>query len=142
MNWAKYGIYTTCEFRWPKFVAAYGALSRVEHHPWTRYYLLPRETRQRIYAVSPAFRELEPTLEGPPGKAWAAIGHDYYYKGGDDDIVGGWFMWALRDAVAAAGHYRSGKAAALFYGRLANEVNRACDAGLLEAGPRRDNRHD
>ena len=47
-------------------------------------------------------------------------------------IPGGWFMWALRDAVAAAGHYSSGTAAADYYGRLAHEINIACNEGRLE----------
>ena len=52
-------------------------------------------------------------------------------------IPGGWFMWALRDAVAAAGHYSSGTAAADYYRRLANEINIACDEGRLECYGRR-----
>jgi hypothetical protein len=140
LNWVNYGIYTTCEFRWPKFVGAYCALSRVEHCSWRQYYLLPRETRQRIYAVSPAFRELEPVLEGELGKAWAACGRQGVWAAcgqGSDDLLGTYIIFAMRDAVAKAGHYQSGKTAAAFYGKLADEVNRACDSGLLQAGPRR-----
>jgi hypothetical protein len=140
LNWANYGIYTTVEFRWPKFVGAYSALSRVEHCPWRQHYLLPRETRQRIYAVSPAFRELEPMLEGELGKAWAGCSRQGVWAAcgqGSDDIMGTYIIFALRDAVAKAGHYQSGKTAAAFYGQLADEVNRACDSGLLQAGPRR-----
>jgi hypothetical protein len=135
MNWATYGIFTTCEFRWSPFVSAYGALARVEHDVWKQYYLLPRETRQRIYEVSPAFRELEPALEGDIGKRWAAIGLESYP--GDEDIVGGWLMWALRDAVARAGYYQNASGAAVYYNRLADEVNRACNTGLLRSGPAR-----
>jgi hypothetical protein len=143
LNWANYGIYTTCEFRWPKFVAAYSALSRVTHHPWRQCHLLPRETRQRIYAISPAFRELEPGLEGEVGKPWASSeqscrDNDVESMGEDLDFMGSRFWWAFRDAVAGTGYYRSGKTAAEFYGRLASEVNHACDAGLLEAGPKRN----
>ncbi len=38
-------------------------------------------------------------------------------------------MWALRDAVQAAGHYRTAVEARAFYRQLADEVDRACDAG-------------
>jgi hypothetical protein len=57
LNWVNYGIFATCETRWDKFLAAYGALSRVEHSHWERYIPVPQETRRRIYPVSPAFRD-------------------------------------------------------------------------------------
>ena len=44
-------------------------------------------------------------------------------------------MWALRDAVAAAGHYASGHHANAFYRRLAGEINAACDDGSLSCLP-------
>lgn len=46
-------------------------------------------------------------------------------------------MWALRDAVAFAGHGRSAREALDFYQRLADEINAACDRGDLPAGPPR-----
>jgi hypothetical protein len=40
-------------------------------------------------------------------------------------------MWALRDAVAHAGHYVTPQQAASFYERLAAEINTACDEGRI-----------
>lgn len=40
-------------------------------------------------------------------------------------------MWALRDAVAAAGHGTSGAKAMSFYQRMAEQINSACDAGRI-----------
>jgi hypothetical protein len=48
-----------------------------------------------------------------------------------DDIGGGWFAWAFRDAVAGAGHYRSGREARRFYVQLASEIDAACGAGTI-----------
>jgi hypothetical protein len=50
---------------------------------------------------------------------------------------GGWFLWALRDCVADAGYYRSGRFPGQFYQRLAAEVNDACAAGQLQCYARR-----
>ncbi len=47
------------------------------------------------------------------------------------ETPGAFFVWAFRDAVAAAGYYESGLTAARYYGRLANEVNSACADGKL-----------
>src|SRR5690606_856003 len=44
---------------------------------------------------------------------------------------------ALRDAVGRAGHASNAREALAFYQRLADEVNEACDEGLLPAGPPR-----
>lgn len=138
INRVKYKVFTTCEFRWKPFLKAYGSLARVEQHPWQRYVPVPKETRQRIYAVSPAFRELEPYLEGQEGRDYAHCGAFLLPNGGSEpEIAGGWFMWAFRDAVSLAGHYGNGKSARAYYLRLAAEVNHACEVGLLPAGPNR-----
>jgi hypothetical protein len=82
--------------------------------------------RERIYAVSPAFAELRPFLDGDVVNGWSKWGP---YAGRD---ISTHFVFALRDAVASAGYYSSGVAAAAYYRRLASEVNTACDKGLLE----------
>ncbi len=46
-------------------------------------------------------------------------------------------MWAFRDAVAAAGHYKSGGSAMAYYRRLASEVNGACETHRLDCVPPR-----
>jgi hypothetical protein len=53
------------------------------------------------------------------------------------EILSGWFMWALRDAVKDAGHYRSAVSARDFYLRLASEINDACDDHRLNCLPGR-----
>src|SRR5262249_41061209 len=41
------------------------------------------------------------------------------------------FVWALRDATAAAGHFDSAIEADSYFQRLAEEIDRACAAGRL-----------
>ena len=135
INKNRYGLFTTNEFKSHDFLAAYGALTRVKHAHWQRYYPVPRETRGRIYRISPAFAELAPLLEGYIGAAWFSSGCSDASL--CEDIGGGWFTWALRDAVAAAGYYKSAESAANYYRRLAQEINAACDGGQIECGAER-----
>lgn len=125
INKAHYGTFSTVEFKSPDFLAAYGALTRVKHAEWQRFVLVPKETRERIYEISPAFAELKPYLEGDVSKGWTSATS---CSGASicNDIGSGWFMWALRDAAAAAAHHASGSSAAKYYRRLATEINTAC----------------
>jgi len=100
--------------------------------------IVPRETRARIYAVSPAFAELRSYLEGSGSVGWAVASQGItHLPPSEHEFAGGWFVWALRDAVISSGHGRNGAEAMAFYARLAREVNDACDAGKLDAGPKR-----
>ncbi|MBW8780825.1 MAG: hypothetical protein JF599_02900 [Verrucomicrobia bacterium] len=138
LNWHYYGVFTTCEFKSAAFKDAYGSLTRVTPAHWQPYIPVARETRERIYAISPAFAELRADLEGQLGFNWAANSQALLGLPPEDhEIAGGWFPWALRDAVAYAGHARTGAEAMAFYARIAQEVNAACDQGLIEAGPAR-----
>ncbi len=131
INKIHYGVFTTVEFKSKDFLSAYGALSRVKHAHFLPYVTVPKETREHIYIVSPAFAELKPFLEGAVGKAWIANSR---CEGGEcADIGGGWFMWALRDAASAAGyHSKDALTAAHFYHRIAREINAACKDQRLD----------
>lgn len=138
LNWRHYGVFTTTEFKQKDFNDAYGALARVEPAHWRQFIPVPREVRERLYPLSPAFAELQPYLEGELGLAWAGISESVHHiPAAEREIGAGWFMWTLRDAVIKAGHGRTARDVADYYRRLAREVNDACDRGLIKAGPRR-----
>jgi hypothetical protein len=137
-NAAHYGWWGTVEFRSREMKAAYGALLRVEPEQWQRFVPVPRETRQRIYAVSPAFASLRDHFEGSGGEGWARLGEGVTGRPASDlEIHGAGFVWALRDAVVWSGHGGSAREALDFYAQLAAEVNGAVEAGLLRGGARR-----
>lgn len=135
LNRAGYGIFTTSELKETQFCRAYGALMRVRPARWVPNVPLPRESRLRLYRHSPSFGELRPYLEGEIGAAWVAnsAAVDVHAT----DIIGGMAYFALRDAAQAAGHHRSAVLAQRYYARLADEVNQACDAGVIDSGPPR-----
>jgi hypothetical protein len=139
LNYRFYGWFGSVEFRDSRFVAAYGALQRVLPTRDVPNVPVTREAREMIYPASPAFAELKPYLEGRIGVNWAAASSPLTGRPKEErEIGGGWFMWALRDAVIAAGHSRNAADALRYYARVAAEVNAACDGGRLPAGPRRD----
>ena len=134
LNYRDYGWFGTVEFRARQFLAAYGALQRPIPSRDVPYVPVTRETRLRLYEVSPAFAELKPSLEGMIGLEWAT--YSEFLTGrpaGDLEMSGGRFLWALRDAVVESGHAPDAKSALNFYDRIASEVNRACDEGRLGA---------
>jgi len=130
INYKYYSFFNITEMAAPEFVAAYSALQRVVPEQFVPMVPVSKGTRRQIYAVSPAFEELEPFLEGDLGKGWAnsTIPGMDLPKG---EIIGGWFIWAFRDAVAAAGHYGSGQFPANYYRTLVNQINVACNTGKL-----------
>ena len=134
LNAHYYGWFGTVEFRAPEFKDAYGALLRVRVGPEIPSVPITRQMREAIYPLSPAFAELQPFFEGNIGTHWA---DKEAFSAAERQIRGGWIMWALRDTVAAAGHAASAGEALAFYRRMADEINAACDRGLLPARPRR-----
>lgn len=124
INLHYYKTFTTIELKNHPFVQAYGALSRVKHSVWQEQVPLPKSTRLEIYKVSETFSEIEPFLEGGIEKRWIEASNS-------DEIKGGWFVWAFRDAVSSAGYYEDGRKAENYYTELANEINSLCDEKKL-----------
>jgi hypothetical protein len=137
LNYRQYGIFETNEFRAKSFLRAYGALSRIKHDHWRYLITFPQDVRLRAYAVSPAARELSPFLEGPTRDRWLQITCFYGTIKPCDEVQTGFDMWELRDAVADAGHYKSGADAMRFYDTLADQIDAACGAKTIPCLPPR-----
>jgi len=138
INYFKYGVFRNNDFRSSDFQAAYGSLARIKQDHWQRYVIFPKDARERAYRFSAAARELAPSLEGAQGNDWRNIGCDSTGITPCPEILSGWFMWALRDAVAAAGHYSSAQEAQAFYRRLAAEIDVGCSREPTECLPNRE----
>ncbi len=137
LNYFTYGVFRNNDFRSADFQAGYGALSRIKHDQWQRYVVFPKDARERAYGFSSAARELQPYFEGEAGERWRDVGCTQTGIQPCNEILSGWFMWALRDMVAAAGHYRSAEEARSFYLRLAAEIDAAYDQHPGECLPYR-----
>jgi hypothetical protein len=138
INYRHYKVFETNEFRSRGFLRAYGAIQRIKSDHWRPFITFPKDARQRAYAVSPAARELESAFEGNIGKGWAHLSCTLMNKPDScDEVEAGWAIWEFRDAVAAAGHYRSGAEAMRYYNTLADQINSACDRGVIQCLPAR-----
>lgn len=126
LNHRMYGARVAIEMTTDPFQSAMRELQRVGAMYDLPLVPVPRSARLAIYAASPSFATLMPHLEGPANQVTCSI-----LPATCGDIAGGWFMWALRDAAAKAGHHRSAAAAGLFYATVASEVHAACSDGRL-----------
>jgi len=136
LNRQCYGHPATIELREPWFTHAYGSLTRVnpDHALWR--VPVSAAARAQIYAASPAFAELKSPLEERARLAAQAAGASPDAAATpSEEMTGTWFVWALRDAVAAAGHHDKLPHARAYYERLAGEVDAACAEGRLICGP-------
>ena len=127
VNRAYYGVFAVAELNNTPIPGGHRravAASNPRNLPRTTF-SCPRKSALRAYAFSPAFRELEPFLEGPIGEAFAS--YSAPDAGLHGEMQGGLFWFAVRDSMAAAGHAKSGRDAMEYYATLANEINDACD---------------
>ncbi|MDY6938525.1 MAG: hypothetical protein SWY16_12740 [Cyanobacteriota bacterium] len=129
-NYVNYGLYLTNDLTAPGFKAAYSQMIRVNPDRWRRWVPVPEETRQQIYRVSPSFAQLSKFLETDKGQAWFALTCNERVNI-CDDYIGGVFLWALRDAVADIGYYRSAVETEKFYRKIAEEIKIACQENRL-----------
>jgi hypothetical protein len=127
-NYARWGTFAATDFEAPGFKTAYRALQSIKPQHPIPYVPVTKEARERAYTVSPSFRELAPFLDNPEGAGWAGGGGIYNVP---RDEFAAWFIWALRDAAAAAGHYKSARDSEDFYRRIAGEINAAAAEGRL-----------
>lgn len=142
INKSHYDIFATNELKHDSFSSAYAAFLRVKHPEgepiamppeWKSLISVPRSVTDALSRVSPAFRDI---YFNDVRGLWVNA-NCMHTTGPCDEINGGYFLWALRDAVQNAGHYSDGKRAANYYRKLANEINAACDKRLLDCGPKR-----
>jgi hypothetical protein len=101
---------------------AYSDWQRVRTSDERRYVPVDKAQREAVYGISRTAAELAPMLEDRT-----------YWRTGPCtrcDIYGGFFVWALRDAARDAGHATSGREMQRFFGRIADDIERACGTRL------------
>jgi hypothetical protein len=138
LNALYYGSFLTNEVREGQMASAYGALMRIQQNAPVPRVFFSTDAAGRAYEASPAARELEPSFSGENGQSWRRIGCEALSLDPcPPGFGGGWFMWALRDAVKAAGHMADATAAQQYYIRLAREINEACESRTIPCSPER-----
>jgi hypothetical protein len=130
INYFKYGKFEVVDFKGQAFSQALKSLNSVDVGEDIAYLPVSSAKRQAIYKVSPSFSQLKDFFEYK-GNMWAAFGCPIYPQT-CGDYAGGWFMWALRDAVALQGYYKNSMLAAEFYNNISKEIETACDIGTIK----------
>ncbi len=131
MNWFRYGVFTIVDIK-GEFEQCLETLQSVKPDVRVPYAPVPKSAREKIYAISPTFAQLRVLLDGPntPLEGWKQPGCGFY-PDTCGDYAGGWFMWALRDAVSLNGDYSSAPTASRFYRNVTAEIKKACDSGKV-----------
>lgn len=130
VNHKHYGVRLTHELAEENFTRAFNELARVapEHHQ--AYIPVPRKAMYKAFEVSPGFEKLQDFMSRQfHGRGWSRAG--YEWMGIDDELVNGWFMWAVRDGAYHLGRHDSAPEASGYYGRIADEISRACQEKLI-----------
>jgi hypothetical protein len=130
LNEQHYGIRVTHELAEPNFVDFGRWLSRLAPEIRRPYVPVSSRALDASYKVSPHTALLKPFLsQQTGGRGWSGPGCKM--TGICDELIGGWSMWALRDAVNSIGYYGSAKQASAFYEAAANEIATACKEGKI-----------
>lgn len=130
MNYKHYGVFALSDKNDPNFQGMLSTLQRVERKERLPYLPIPESVREKAYAVSPSFRQLQEILEYP-GNPFQQAGCDYYPHT-CDDTVGAWLEWHIRYAAAANLHHLSAQRAQQYYARVHSELQSACKSGELD----------
>ncbi|HJR53004.1 MAG TPA: hypothetical protein VJ982_04740 [Gemmatimonadota bacterium] len=132
-NSRHYGAPLTNDLASGQFARAYADWTRVEAGTPSTAAPLVRSQREAVYRVSSAARQLEPYLENPDSR-WLRASCRILEPCGD--LAGNLVIWAMRDAAANAGHFRSGSDAQRFFGELDAQIQSACASAQLSCSAR------
>ncbi len=132
INFAKYRYFGVVDIK-GDFESALESLQSIKSGPPVPYVPVPRASRELAYSVSPTFAQLKDPLDDPssPLQGWKEVGCQALPQA-CGEYGGGWFQWALRDAVAMRGGYRDARTSAAFYRSIRAEIRAACAAKRID----------
>jgi hypothetical protein len=125
-----FGVFTACSLTSSGFSAAINSLLSVRPDKDIPYVPVTQDARRKAYAVSPAFAKLAPVLEGPRGRLWGRHAAQRY-KVAPEEVGGGWFFFALREAVAAQSEAPGPKQEDVYFRSITRELTQGFKEGRL-----------
>ena len=128
-NKIHYNRYVVNDFTSKDFKELYGSLTRIKQDNYLLRVPLNKETRLKLYELSPTFRELEPYLESDD--------FSKYRRNEYNDYLEGFLYWAVRDAAYQLGYYADANKSYEFNIRLTKEIDDICDNNKLDCYPKR-----
>lgn len=126
LNYKYYGVFQLNQYWSREFKEAYGAMTRVL--PTKEFDKVPvtREVIKELTDVCPTFKPVGKEILSS-GFRWSLCGDGVILE-----IQGGWYHWALMEAMQRNGYFKTATKANDYYTTVANEINSACDRGLFE----------
>lgn len=137
VNKAHYGMALGVDSGETAFADAHGAILRVTNSNPLPGAPSTALARALTYAQSPAFAKLADVFENRMMPKWRQAGWEWYetHERSGEEIRNGWFSWALREAAAIEGFYKTPAAADKYWQQVALEINEAVDEGRIPGGP-------
>ena len=117
LNYTNYGEFIINELKTKEFTAAYGGLMNIKPAKFVRFVPVRKSVMKGAFAASPAFKELEPYF--------AKYEHGAH-------MVPSFYIWSLREMVREAGYTKNLTESLHFYGRIGDELEKACHDGRLD----------
>lgn len=146
MNNFYYDTFTIVDFKNPKYVKGYSSILRVEKDITTNYDGPSIHTWDEIFNVSISSRALKSAVSGQSYSAWkkmgcrAIIDQRPYLRGYDctNNMVSAYFIFALRDVLWESG-FRDPNSIYTFMEKIGDEIDEACDNGLIKCSKKIEN---
>jgi hypothetical protein len=133
VNKSHYGVELVNDNSGGQFRRAEADWTRVRSGPLLRDIPITRAQRYAVYRVSPAAAQLEPILESP-AYVWMRISCPNQPEP-PCDLAGAFTVWAIRDAAAEAGHFKSATEAQTYFGHIASQIEAACRTRAISCAP-------
>ncbi|MES9969253.1 MAG: hypothetical protein ABW092_04415 [Candidatus Thiodiazotropha sp.] len=134
-NQMKYGYFGVTDTSLKEFKSATKLIKSVRAGEEIPFVDVTHESLQQIYSVSPEFAKFQPYLEGDLGKQWGGLMCRRYSQA-CNEIGGGYFFWAMRDALAAAGYFQHPAKLQEIFSAISRELDEACGSGRLDCSRR------
>lgn len=129
-NYLKWGVMAAYELAAPGYQRTIAALNRIDVGRTPKHFTVTQEVLSSAYKASPTLSELQQFMANGVGQMWVSISSQN--TGVNNEIGNGWFFWALRDVAAQAGWHKDAVFAESKYASVADELERAIDAGQLK----------
>ena len=126
LNYKHYGVFQLNQYWSREFKEAYGAMTRIIPEEEIDKVPVTKDTIKQIATISPTFKQIEKVL------SQSALGWSLSGDGKLSEIQGGWYHWALMEAMERNGYFENATKANEFYEKVAQEINEACDSGQIQ----------
>ncbi|MCU7904585.1 MAG: hypothetical protein KZQ76_01810 [Candidatus Thiodiazotropha sp. (ex Epidulcina cf. delphinae)] len=131
LNYFNYGLFGVKDATSSQFISAIKAMKSVRSGEEMPYVDVSRDALREMYKVSPTLLDLDLYLSGNNGKTWGSY-MCRRYASACGEIGGGYFFWALRDAVEANGGFQQYAETQRVFSDIHDELSAACNDNRLD----------